>query len=610
MSIEPRSGWFRAVSIGAAIAVAACGGGGGGGGHGGGGGGGSAPVTITVTPLNNQAEVRADATLQIDATVSNASNPGVTWRLSGTTCPSNNCGSLSSNTGNSVLYTPPPAVAASFSALATATSVQDPTKSASVTLTVLTLACPAGSESMLKGLYAFLLRGADSGGTAIIAGSFTANGSGNITGGSLDQNRVSSGPQSALPIQPSVSTYSVGPDRRGCLTLTTSNGTTVYRFALGAVSSGVAGKGRLIEFDKATGSGTSAEGFLRLQDAAAFTQASLTGTYAFGLTGEDFLAQHTASVGVISASGAGALVNGQVDTSDAGTMGPNPSSAAGTYGAVDSNGRTTMTAAVDGGPATNWVLYVVSAKEIIALSMDPRGKATPMLSGEFVQQAGTGFSPASLNAKAVFWTSGFVTGGAGASVSIGLITADGNGNYSMVSDVNQAGAFYPLIAEQGTYTVAASGRATTTTTLGRPPSVLYLIDANRAFVLSSGPEGYFGRLERQDLPAAFGNDQLSGTFFYGTEAPHAAGRLIASGTITFDGSGSYAGTEDDSTPGGLFPAVPFSANYSFSANSSVAGRGALDQNNPPHQLAYAVSPSLLVYMNTPAIKPRVVIVEK
>jgi hypothetical protein len=77
---------------------------------------------------------------------------------------------------------------------------------------------------VLKGPYAFLLRGADSGGTAIAAGSFTADGNGKITGGSLDQNRVSSGPQSALPIQPSVSTYSVGSDRRGCLTLTTANG--------------------------------------------------------------------------------------------------------------------------------------------------------------------------------------------------------------------------------------------------------------------------------------------------------------------------------------------------------------------------------------------------
>ena len=600
-----------ALLLGAAILVTACGGGGGGhGGGGGGGGGGGPPVTVSVATSGGQTELRADATLQISATVSNASNSGVTWSMSGTGCSSNNCGSLSGSTVNPVTYTPPPGVTESFLVTIAATSVQDATKTASITLSVLTLACPSGNESMLKGHYAFLARGADGGGTAVVAGSFAADGGGKITGGSVDQNRVSSGPQSSLSIQPSASNYSVGADQRGCLTLATTSGTVTYRFALGAPSGGVATKGRLIEFDDARGTGTRAEGFLRLQDATAFIQSALVGSYAFGVTGDDSLSRHTASIGVILANGAGSLANGELVTNDGGTMSPLSSSVTGTYGAIDANGRTTLTLSVNGGTASNYANYVVSAKEIISLSMDPRSPTTPIVSGELLQQAAGNFSAASLNAKAVFWASGFITGAAGPSVAIGLFAADGSGNYTMVSDTNQAGAFYPLTQEQGSYAVAANGRATTVATMGRPPNVLYLIDANRAFILSSGPEGLFGRLELQSLPASFGNELLTGTFFYGTQAPHADQRFIASGSITFDGGGNYTGSEDESTPGGLFPTVPFSAKYSFSSSAPVAGRGALDLNNPPHQLAYIVSPTLLVFMNTPAVKPRVVIVEK
>ncbi|HUI61603.1 MAG TPA: hypothetical protein VLX90_15350, partial [Steroidobacteraceae bacterium] len=490
MARRARDGWLVPMLIGAALQAGGCGGGGGGGGHGGGGGGGggSPPVAVTVATAGNQTVVRADATLQVSAAVSNAANPNVTWTLSGTGCPGSGCGTLSSTTSDPVTYTPPSAVTSSFAVTVVATSVQDPTKSASVMLDVLTLACPAGSESMLKGQYAFLLRGADSGGPAAIAGSFAADGGGKIGGGSIDQNRVSTGPQAALSIHPAGSSYSVGSDQRGCLTLATSSGTMSLRFSLAALSGGIAGRGHLIEFDDATGTGTRAEGFMRRQDATAFSQAAVAGGYAFEFVGEDALSQHIATIGVLAADGAGGVANGQLDTNDAGQTAPAPSSATGSYGTIDANGRATMAVSVDGKAASDFVLYVASAQEILALSMDARSQATPLLSGELLQQTAGSFNEASLNARSVLWASGFIPGATGASVSIGALTPDGQGHYALVFDLNQAGAFYPLVQEQGTYAVAANGRATTTTTLGHPPFVMYLIEANRAFILSAGPE--------------------------------------------------------------------------------------------------------------------------
>ena len=58
--------------------------------------------------------------------------------------------------------------------------------------------------------------------------------------------------------------------------------------ALGGLSGGVMTKGRIIEFDDGSGSGTIAAGMLRLQDATSFSLASLQPNYAFGLDGSGF----------------------------------------------------------------------------------------------------------------------------------------------------------------------------------------------------------------------------------------------------------------------------------------------------------------------------------
>ena len=65
------------------------------------------------------------------------------------------------------------------------------------------------------------------------------------------------------------------------------------------------------------------------------------------------------------------------------------------------------------------------------------------------------------------------------------------------------------------------------------------------------------------MPASFGNALFTGNFFYGTEGPHATQRVIASGSLAFDGGGNYTGNEDASTPLGLFPTIPFAMTYSF-----------------------------------------------
>jgi len=98
--------------------------------------------------------------------------------------------------------------------------------------------CPTGNEGLLNGQYAFLLRGGGSPRLVAMIGSFSADGSGNITGGLEDLNDTASAPQTDLAVTSPASLYSVGVDKRGCLALVTSQVTILFRFALSSVSGG------------------------------------------------------------------------------------------------------------------------------------------------------------------------------------------------------------------------------------------------------------------------------------------------------------------------------------------------------------------------------------
>jgi len=571
----------------------------------------SAPPLISVTITNKISSILAGAAaVTLNATVQNDSaNKGVTWTLTanGTSC-SPTCGSLNNVTTSSVSYMPPTTLPAApdDTPTITATSVADPTKSDVDPFTISgpPSGCSSGNESVLNGEYAYLLQGADSGGFVAMAGSFTANGTGGITAGLQDVNR-STGPQTNLTVMPANSSYSVGADNRGCLTLQLSNNTSVvYRFAVGTVSGGVATKGHIIEFDDATGTGTRTEGLLRKQNSASFATSGFQGNYAFAMSGNDSAGGRFVLGGVLTAA-SGALSNGNVDSNDAGVATLNQTGGSGVY-SIASSGRGTATVTVPIG-TFNFSLYMVSSSEIMAMTTDALGASHPIGTGELLQQTQNSFDNSSMNANAVFYTSGIGTGDPGTTVTIGLITPDGKGSYSLTLDQNAAGTFTPTQNTSGTYSVSSNGRLTTT--VGKNQSIVYLVSPNEGFTLNTSPQAELGFLEPQ-TGGPFSNASLSGPFFYGTEGADAGERLDGVGALSFDGKGNYSETEDDSTPGGLFPSQTFATTYSFSSSSAQPGRGTLDANNPPHTVAYIISATKLVYLNTPATYPRVVIVEK
>ena len=259
---------------------------------------GTAVVTVTaaqglaVSPAATA--IAAGATVQFTATSSGqAVTP--TWQVTGPR-QGVNYGSIDAN-GN---YTAPVTPPAGSSATITATS-----GALAGTATVQI----QFANATFKGQYAFSFSGSDNSNEFFsVAGSFTADGAGNLTNGLDDFNAfASSGVVSSAQPAAFTGAYSIGPDGRGTITIANGSlspsGSDTLQVAL------VSGQHGLIElFDSASdpnssGFAATGSGSIDLQNAANFTLASITNHYAVQLSGLDPAGSQVGIVGRLFTSG-------------------------------------------------------------------------------------------------------------------------------------------------------------------------------------------------------------------------------------------------------------------------------------------------------------------
>jgi len=287
--------------------------------------------------------------------------------------------------------------------------------------------CSAGSESNLGTQpYAFLIKGFDPNGPVTILGAFTPNGKGGITAGEEDINR-STGEQNAVSVNATGSSYTLGADNNGCLTLANSaNATTTFRFAVGGLNgSGAFTTGHIIEFDDHGGTGTRGSGILRLQDFASLSN-GLQAMYAFQLTGTNAGSGHFGLVGSLQVAGGGNFNNISLDFDNAGSVWTNVKGVTGSYSTIDGNGRGTASFTTTGFNL-NTVFYVVSANEILFASTDPLA-INPISSGEALSTSGP-FSAANLK-------NNYVAHGIGLSVD-GPVAMIATGTFNGVNAITE-----------------------------------------------------------------------------------------------------------------------------------------------------------------------------
>lgn len=320
----------------------------------------------------------------------------------------------------------------------------------------------AFSNTALAGTYAFSISGIDTINNPMsMVGNFTADNTGALTAGIEDSND-NGGLLTNDPVTGSIPVASTG---RGTATFTTGRGTLSFAYYVVDAT-----HLKLVETD--SGTALSGDAF---SQTGPFSNASVTGPFAFTIAGSDIAGGVPfAAGGVLTSDGAGNVTGGAEDFNDGGTITSN-AALTGTY-ALASTGRGTLTITTSGGPA-NFIFYP-SSGGLLVMETDLRFNT----SGTALQQTGT-FSAATLSG-----TYGLNFTGATASGeldSIAQFTANGASTLSGIIDLNNTGGITFGQPLTGTFSAATNGRTTSTlkTPLGTQNIVVYMVNANRALFI-------------------------------------------------------------------------------------------------------------------------------
>ena len=527
--------------------------------------------------------------------------------------------------GSSVLFNGVTAAITSWSATSIVATVPQGASTGSVTVLVLgapsngvaftvspsitseaPLACGTGNEAELSGPYAYSLQGFVGGGVGSPAarlGSFTADGTGKISVAG-DEDMTVAGGSTHRTILVSGSSYSVGPDNRGCLTLAYSGGgSATFRFSVGGLtgvlSNGnfaeVFGRGHIIEFDDDSGSGagTRGAGILLRQDTTAFTAGAMQGNYAFGMEGQDASGGHAGMAGSFSLSNTtGNISAGYFDYNDAGSL---PFGGAGTGGASTGNiavgsiatgsGRTTATFAAGTAGSTNysfdWVVYIVDTNQFLVMSTDPLGSNTPITSGRAIVTSGpNSFSLASVSGNYVAVVQGKISGVASANLQL-LNVNPSNSAYDGTSWQYNTSNGYSSSTITANYAVDANSGRVTVSAIASPP-IIYL---NESTVPSAnGIAGFFlatdGSAGSGLVRVQTSTNLDDGNYGFGIGSPEDNTVVNRTGVLQ-SASSIINGTADQSAAaGGLTSAQISNITFTSNADGSVTapdGIGASSQ---------------------------------
>lgn len=575
------------------------------------------PPALTI---NTPAEISATIT----STVANAVNEGVDWSASCSGATSG-CGTFSANhtnSGISTTYTAPPsAPAGGLAVTVEATSTFDPTASASAVIAVSTA---APSTFLCAGCsYTFTVSGREESSPYAVAGQFTADGMGNVTGGEQDFRNLATSTMNA-PDTIISGNYSFTADGRGTLVLTTADrGTETLGVALVSASHML-----ITEFDTmATGSGT-----MDLQTLSSFSTSTLSGGYAFVSSGTSFSTTHAGEVragfgGVFTVTSPGAI-SGKGSTCDD-NYGGNVSTQQGLTGSFptpDGFGRVQVTLNPDfigaqglKGPIV-LAAYINDAMHLKFVEVDPNfGVTSGMAVG---QGASTGtFTSASVlpaNSSYVFAALGVNTSSLFLPVSFATTyTSDGAGDLLFgTSDVNDFGEPSGG-AVTGTYSVDTTGTgrvavALTGNTLTRSDKIannfaIYLTgDSDPALVLELDDFGITTGFAYTQAAGPFSLTSFSGPYGLNFTLFDPTGQFEydATGQLLADGQGNLLGTLDLNEEFHPDPGESTTGSYASSASGRFTGSVSFStmQAGPlTLQLSYyVVSPTEVVIIETDA----------
>ena len=496
----------------------------------------------------------------------------------------------------------------------------NPANNSSTFSVTITAACTSlGSESLLSGPYALLLKGFDSAGNpALIGGVLTFNGAANnglITAGAIDMN-LNSGVQLDLAVISGA--YGVGADQRGCMVITTSAGTQNYRFSLASISGGVASTGHVIGFDQG---GPFTTGILRQQTGEPFSNASASGSFVFGGSSTESASAgggKLALVGVVTFDGSGGVtggsedinINGALDAPGSTTWPATPLAVTSGSYSISTNGRGTLTLTTSLGTSSN-LLYLVSSSEALFMSSDPQ--TSDILAGQAFLQSGTPFSANPLSGTYIGYDSGLGTTARSDIFLAGPLTA-GSNSLTATLQRNDSGTFSSF-SFSGTYSVSSAGRMIFTPTAGiTHPLVLYLVNSSLAFYVIGNGSVDSGSFQSQ-TGSPFSDSSASGTYAFGAIDPENLNGADSVGVSTFTPAASSTSQTYDGNQSGGTPGLDHALTLTYSIDSTGLGMfpsGCSIAVTPPtcQQIFYVISPTRAVLINTQSSSPKLYLADQ
>lgn len=549
----------------------------------------SAPVTVSSGSAN---------TVNFSATETGGTGNVILWSVGlagGIPIPGGNStvGTINANG----VYSPPPAPPVTQSVVVTAAAQDSPTSTASLAVTI-----TGYSTSSLQGQFAFSMAGSNASGHFFRAGSFTADGAGNLTSVQEDVNTAAGATTSPIS---TTGAYTVGTDGRG--TMQFNDGLTPANFDFVLVNGAQL---QIIGFD-ATGTATGQANAQIVSTFQGTPLSALNGTYVFDFAGVDG-SNGLSQIGEFTADGAGNIKSGSIDINDGGTPSSfqiygnttactSPPSSLSNY-SVSSNGRGTLTLITcAAGPTLTLNFYVVSRGGAKFVGTD----AVKQVAGFSSQQAPN----ATLNASALNGNYAFLLAGSATGAPIataGSFSANGAGCFSAstgVLDENVNGTpttdlpFSALPSsdpacpnDAGKYTVASNGRGTITfQTASRTYNLVFYLGALGSAVIQETDAGYTtdGNFTQQQS-AAFTIASIQGNYAIQTSGTLGSSLQVSTGQIGANGAGVVtSGKLDINTGGTLVSGQAVTGSYSAPAAN---GRATLTLNSVNYA-AYVVSPT-------------------
>ena len=483
---------------------------------------------------------------------------------------------------------------------------------------------PSGkfSISNLNGSYAFSAIGTDTASAPFsLAGSLQANGSGSITGGTVDLNDASStAPLAAIAI--TGGSYTVTADGRGRATLNAGQASVILDFVLLNNSHAL-----VTRYD---GSGTGS-GSMDLQSNVAQTQ--IAGSYAFTLGGIDSKGNPFATVGSFTLDSAGNISSGVEDFNDAGLAYPGLAlTGSVVLGSGSAPGTATLTA-TNSSSATpfgtlTFDVFPVDATHLKFVEND----TAALMGGDAFTQKGASFP----TSPTVFAFT--MAGGISAPLSVGgLMTLDGVSAVSGGSeDINDNGnvpsapqSFSGSYAASGTvggrtlFTLTAFAGATQFVAYPTAGAGLQFLELDNGGLLAgaalaqtagatlASSQGYglgLAAINIGGINGAFEEDDISefsttSTGFTGLIDVNDEGTLSFdqkfNGSLTLDSPATGRGVLTSNIFNGVFYAVDSSNVLLLETDTNQVGTGTLQLQTPGAQSSVAAARMTVLHL-TPA----------